>query len=735
MTACGAYSLTKLNRTYGTYELDTIPNQTIVKQMKIPQPYAIVDRNLSTKLRFSALPTKNACDIIVQVRKRSGEILTETTIDPETVAGLGVNTDQAGWSGEVSIPFDIQITSTMSYTGDIEVYVALKDRVTFSEINLSIQPDVGITEDAGYYLVGRSKVINSIEGLLNLALNSIASSSYCFSGDTNDALNDGIVGISSSDWTVDRHSFYPNVNDEQWLEYDFASPVTVDMARVYWYVDNNCDLPQTWYIEYHSNGQWHKAEPIFHYETAIDNWSYATFEAFNTEKIRMSIDQPYTKSVAVTEWQLFYSLQNAELDNTPPNPDPMIWEIAPYATGDDSVSMTAIIGSDISGVQYYFDEISGNPGGSDSGWQNSPVYTNAGLSPDTQYTYLVKARDKSPNHNETGFSMPLSATTNTADTTPPSPNPMTWDTVPYATGYTSIAMIADTASDISGVEYYFIETSGNPGGSDSGWQNERYYEDTGLQSNTTYTYQVQARDKSTAQNITAWSTPAVSATTESAVLVDLKAADLLLGMLTTWINEGTLGGSFGRDGTSPLVDIVDGHKAVSFDGSDHMISTFSAPAGITGNSDWSIEMWVYNPSIADQETVVQWAARGGPAGTAAHLGYGTNTSWGAIVHWGGIPDMGFDGGVPSAGDWHHIVATYEGGSGTETIYVDGVPNASENKALELRVADPIYLGISWDWNTTGFWLPYTGSIAEVRIYDNCLNAGEILDKFNTGISD
>ena len=75
-----------------------------------------------------------------------------------------------------------------------------------------------------------------------------------------------------------------------------------------WYVDSNCGLPKSWYIEYYSGSQWHKAKPIFHYETRIDDWNYATFEAFTADKIRMCIDQPYTKSVATMEWQLFNSL-------------------------------------------------------------------------------------------------------------------------------------------------------------------------------------------------------------------------------------------------------------------------------------------------------------------------------------------------------------------------------------------------------------------------------------------
>jgi predicted phosphodiesterase len=102
---------------------------------------------------------------------------------------------------------------------------------------------------------------------------------------------------------------------------------------------------------------------------------------------------------------------------------------------------------------------------------------------------------------------------NAQDTTPPTPDPMTWASVPYATSTTSIAMQASTASDTSGVEYYFACISG--GGHDSSWQDSAFYEDTGLEPSTQYTYQAKARDKSASQNETGWST-AESAITESA---------------------------------------------------------------------------------------------------------------------------------------------------------------------------------------------------------------------------
>jgi hypothetical protein len=63
-------------------------------------------------------------------------------------------------------------------------------------------------------------------------------------------------------------------------------------------------------------------------------------------------------------------------------------------------------------------------------------------------------------------------------------------------------MVATTATDVSGVEYYFACVSG--GGHDSGWQTSTTYTDTGL-TGTSYSYQVRARDASPAHNTTAWS--------------------------------------------------------------------------------------------------------------------------------------------------------------------------------------------------------------------------------------
>jgi Big-like domain-containing protein len=203
----------------------------------------------------------------------------------------------------------------------------------------------------------------------------------------------------------------------------------------------------------------------------------------------ISIDQMYIRCAGA-----------GEPDLDPPTPDPMTWSSPPAATGETSISMTASTASDPSGVEYKFTCTDG--GGHDSLWQDSPTYEDTGLSPSTTYAYMVEARDKSPAQNATGASLVKSATTNAPDTTPPTPNPMTWAEggTPQATGSTSISMTATSATDPSGVEYKFTCIAG--GGHDSLWQDSATYEDTGLSPNTEYTYTVTARDKSPAQNET-----------------------------------------------------------------------------------------------------------------------------------------------------------------------------------------------------------------------------------------
>ena len=115
------------------------------------------------------------------------------------------------------------------------------------------------------------------------------------------------------------------------------------------------------------------------------------------------------------------------------------------------------------------------------------------------------------------------AATAAADTSAPTPVSSNLVCVAMGGGPTTVEMEATTAADVTGpVEYSFDETSGNPGATDSGWQTSPIYTDTGLNSNTQYTYQLQTRDAVTpTPNVSSISSPASVMTPAIPATVDI----------------------------------------------------------------------------------------------------------------------------------------------------------------------------------------------------------------------
>ncbi len=205
------------------------------------------------------------------------------------------------------------------------------------------------------------------------------------------------------------------------------------------------------------------------------------------------------------------------IDLDPPTPDPAEFTTAPFANSDSSISMVSL-GTDISGpVEYNFVETTGNPGATNSDWTTFSNYSDNGLSSSTTYCYTVQTRDATGNTG-TASAAACATTDDPPDTTAPTPNPATFETAPNAISETTISMTATTASDDSGpLQYFFTETSGNTGGSNSSWQTSTNYLDQGLESLTQYCYTVQSRDSegnaTTASSTSCATTQAPSDTT------------------------------------------------------------------------------------------------------------------------------------------------------------------------------------------------------------------------------
>ncbi len=428
-------------------------------------------------------------------------------------------------------------------------------------------------------------------------------------------------------------------------------------------------------------------------------------------------------------------------DPNSPTPDPLVWTLEPNAINISEIEMTAVTAvDDLYNVEYYFNNVT-DPN-HDSGWQSSTYYKDTDLDPDTQYTYQVKARDTSPNNNETAYSTQEPATTYPPDLTPPEPDPLVWASEPNAIGGTRIEMTATTATDdYYDVQYYFSNLTVPD--HNSGWQSETYYVDTGLDPNTEYTYQVKARDLSENLNETAYST-AESATTD----------DIDPNLVSHWaFNNGSgltafdsVGDKHGTlvDGPTWTTGQIGG--ALHFDGVyDYVALPDNDPIWLPANN-FTISVWAYferEPYNSDDPIFdLNWADSIDSIDEVGCLISRENVSGTRKLKFGMTTTSNSDDDLISStvlvkDTWYHIVAVRDGT--TQSIYIDGqldssrtcssspidfVGNYDDNKVnigkSELDEMPPISMYLK-------------GVIDDLRLYDRALQSAEILQLYQDGL--
>ncbi len=103
---------------------------------------------------------------------------------------------------------------------------------------------------------------------------------------------------------------------------------------------------------------------------------------------------------------------NLLLDLDPPTPNPMYFSFQPQPQGMSPTTKIFMAGAladdpDSPPVYYQFDEA----GGMQTPWQSDNFYTDVGLTPNTMYSYRVRARDSAPSQNTTQWSDASSAAT------------------------------------------------------------------------------------------------------------------------------------------------------------------------------------------------------------------------------------------------------------------------------------------------------------------------------------
>jgi len=202
-------------------------------------------------------------------------------------------------------------------------------------------------------------------------------------------------------------------------------------------------------------------------------------------------------------------------DTTPPTPNPMTFSSTPSGADYDEIDMTATTASDPHGpVDYYFDFVSsptGGAGGSDSGWQSSRTYLDAGLSANHEYGYRVKARDNAISSNQTSYSGTFYAYSHARVPGVPNvinPTTNSLDVAVVSGGNPSWTQYAIWLNEPVGGTSYYVNAYGGSSGNLPVWQTASAWSGLtviGLTPDTEYRFTVKARNGDNVE--TAFSSP------------------------------------------------------------------------------------------------------------------------------------------------------------------------------------------------------------------------------------
>lgn len=218
--------------------------------------------------------------------------------------------------------------------------------------------------------------------------------------------------------------------------------------------------------------------------------------------------------------------------------------------------------------------------------------------------------------------------------------------------------------------------------------------------------------------------------------VDLRATNVASSAsttFTTWTNLGVSVGNFTKSGTTTYSTNVasTGIPGVLFNGTSGLYSSANTSiADITGAGDRTIEVWVYNPALASEETPVSMGDRSGTRKDCA-FNFGNASGWGAVTHFN--DDVPW-GSMPSANAWHHLVYTYDGAT-TVTVYVDGVLNTTKGLSgvLATPTGDPINIGCQRASGGGGTASQYfSGYINAVRIWGGVMTSDQVAANYLFG---
>ena len=197
-----------------------------------------------------------------------------------------------------------------------------------------------------------------------------------------------------------------------------------------------------------------------------------------------------------------------------------------------------------------------------------------------------------------------------------------------------------------------------------------------------------------------------------------EASGTLASDATGYGHEGTL--------TTPLAQWQSNGRiggALGFTGEFNQSVTVEDAPDLNPTSEISITAWVRALDWDGNRRVLQ---KGNADSQYRLLAEGGDLVW-EIANVGRLETA-----LPTAGEWFHVAATYDGSR--MAVHVNGIPVASQNANGGIPVTgDPIYLGTKTPDSIAGD--HFNGSLDEVRLYNRALDSTEVGELVELGIND
>jgi DUF1680 family protein len=122
-------------------------------------------------------------------------------------------------------------------------------------------------------------------------------------------LNSGFDPKHSGDIDKIYYYFWQAEGSEEWVQYDFASPVTLSESKVYWlnldHYDGNYRIPESWsLLVQDAQNRWVPVVTNDPYGLELDKYNTVTFQKVKTSAIRMKVNLQKNSSAGILAWKV-----------------------------------------------------------------------------------------------------------------------------------------------------------------------------------------------------------------------------------------------------------------------------------------------------------------------------------------------------------------------------------------------------------------------------------------------